>query len=103
MRDRESCAYRKLRPHCAARTYARHASQPDRLRCCLTESELRSRDGIVSGIVFFVRALLSNRAAIAAENLALRQQLGVMQRSVKRPRLRQLEQRSEAVTILCDE
>ena len=44
--------------------------------------------GIVSGIVIFVRALLSNRAAIAAENLVLRQQLGVLQRSVKRPRLR---------------
>ncbi len=44
--------------------------------------------GIVSGIVFFVRALLSNRAAIATENLALRQQLGVLQRSVKRPHLR---------------
>ena len=44
--------------------------------------------GIVSAIVFFVRALLSNRTAIAAENLALRHQLGVMQRSVKRPRLR---------------
>ncbi len=45
--------------------------------------------GIVSAIVFFVRALLSNRVAIATENLALRQQLGVLQRSVKRPRLRQ--------------
>ena len=44
--------------------------------------------GIVSGIVFFVRAVLGNRAAIAAENLALRQQLAVLQRSVKRPRLR---------------
>ena len=45
--------------------------------------------GIVSGIVFFVRALLSDRAAIAAENLAPRHQLGALQRSVKRPRLRQ--------------
>ena len=44
--------------------------------------------GIVSGIVFFVRAVLGNRAAIAAENLALRRQLAVLQRSVKRPRLR---------------
>ena len=43
----------------------------------------------MSGIVIFVRALISNHAAIAAENLALRQQLGVMQRSVKCPRLRQ--------------
>ena len=45
--------------------------------------------GIVSGIVFLVRALLSNRAAIAAENLALRHQLGVLQRSAKCLRLRQ--------------
>ena len=44
--------------------------------------------GIVSSIAFFVRALFSSRAAIAAENQALRQQLGVLQRSVKRPPLR---------------
>jgi transposase InsO family protein len=43
---------------------------------------------IVGGIVFFLRALLWNRAAIAAENLALRRQLAVLQVSVKRPRLR---------------
>ncbi len=47
--------------------------------------------GIVSGIVFLVRCLLSNRAAIAAENLALRQQVGVMQRSAKRQRLRRCD------------
>ncbi len=45
--------------------------------------------GIVSGIVFFVRALFSKRAALSAENLALRQQLAVLQVSAKRPRLRQ--------------
>ena len=45
--------------------------------------------GVVSAIVFFLRALIGERAAIAAENLALRQQLGVRGRSVKRPRLRQ--------------
>jgi hypothetical protein len=44
---------------------------------------------IVGGIVFFLRGLLWNRAAIVTENLALRQQLGVLQRSVRRPRLRQ--------------
>ncbi len=43
---------------------------------------------IVGGIVFFLRALLWNRAAIAAENLALRQQVAVLHVSVKRPRLR---------------
>jgi len=50
--------------------------------------------GIVSAIVFFVRALLRNRAALlpratlVAENLALRQQLAVLRVSVKRPQLR---------------
>ena len=34
-----------------------------------------------------LRGLLSDRAQIVAEDLALRQQLGVMQRSVKRPKL----------------
>jgi hypothetical protein len=34
------------------------------------------------------RALLANRAALAMENLALRQQLAVLERSVKRPALR---------------
>lgn len=44
--------------------------------------------GIVIGVVLFVRALLIGRTAIAVENLALRHQLGVLQRSVKRPKLR---------------
>jgi len=44
--------------------------------------------GFVSAIVFFLRALLGRRAALAAENLALRQQLAVFQLSAKRPRLR---------------
>ena len=38
--------------------------------------------------VFFVRALLVERAALAAENLALRQQLAVLRQSVKQPRMR---------------
>ncbi len=45
--------------------------------------------GLVSVVVFLLRAFLLPRAVIAAENLALRQQLGILQRSVKRPRLRQ--------------
>ncbi len=43
---------------------------------------------IVGGIVFFLRALLWNRAAIAAENLALRRQLALLRRLAKRPMLR---------------
>ena len=39
-------------------------------------------------VVFFVRGLLAERASLAAENLALRQQLAVLRQSVKRPRLR---------------
>jgi putative transposase len=45
--------------------------------------------GVVTGVVLFIRAMFASRATIAAENLALRHQLGVLQRSVKRPRLRQ--------------
>ncbi len=44
---------------------------------------------IVSAIVVFLRAFLVPRAAIAAENLCLRQQLAVRHQSVRRPRLRQ--------------
>ena len=39
-------------------------------------------------IVVFLRALLRDRAELAAENLALRQQLAVLERTMKRPRLR---------------
>ena len=41
---------------------------------------------IIKGIL---RVVLSDRAALAAENLALRQQLAVLRRTAKRPRLRQ--------------
>ena len=44
--------------------------------------------GIVSAIVFFLRTVFLPRAALAAENLALRQQLAVFQVSAKRPKLR---------------
>ena len=42
--------------------------------------------GVVSVVVFFLRAVLDDRGALAAENLALRQQFIVLQRSVKRVR-----------------
>jgi hypothetical protein len=44
--------------------------------------------GILRLIVAFLRVLLGSRAALAAEKLALRRQLAVLQRSVKRPKLR---------------
>ena len=40
-------------------------------------------------IVFvFLRGLISSQAALTVENLALRQQLAVLRRSVRRPKLR---------------
>ncbi len=45
--------------------------------------------GVVRVIVFLLRALFLPRATVAAENLALRQQLCVLRRSVVRPCLRQ--------------
>jgi hypothetical protein len=44
--------------------------------------------GILRLILAFLRAFFGSRAALAAENLSLRQQLLVLQRSVKRPELR---------------
>src|SRR5437879_7942402 len=43
---------------------------------------------LVLGVWAFVRALLVNSAAVTLENVALRHQLAVLQRSVGRPRLR---------------
>ncbi len=44
--------------------------------------------GAVKGVFLFLRALLAPRLAVAVENLALGQQLPVLQNSNKRPRLR---------------
>jgi putative transposase len=44
--------------------------------------------GVLTAVAFFLRAFLVARAVLAAENLALRQQLAVLQASAKRPRLR---------------
>jgi putative transposase len=43
---------------------------------------------LVLGVWAFVRALLGSSAAVTLENVALRHQLVVLQRSVGRPRLR---------------
>jgi hypothetical protein len=47
-----------------------------------------ARMGIVRMVLAFLRALMVGRAELAAENVALRHQLAVLQRSIKRPRLR---------------
>ncbi len=54
---------------------------------------------VVRVIVILFRVFLLRRAALAAEILALRHQLGVLQRSVKRPRLRQ---RDRILWVWCD-
>src|SRR5207245_10605862 len=63
-----------------------------RLRIELGRSPHASQPGavmiLVLGVWAFVRALLGNSAAVALENVALRHQLAVLQRSVGRPRLR---------------
>jgi hypothetical protein len=41
-------------------------------------------------VTILLRLLLQSRAALAAENLALRQQVALLQRSVKRPRLHRI-------------
>jgi putative transposase len=43
---------------------------------------------LVLGVWTFLRALLGSSAAVTLENVALRHQLAVLQRSVGRPRLR---------------
>jgi hypothetical protein len=45
--------------------------------------------GVPNIIRIIIRVFLANRSALIAENLALRQQLAVLRRSAKRPRLRQ--------------
>jgi hypothetical protein len=47
--------------------------------------------GLPNVIRVILRILLADRAALIAENLALRQQLVVLSRSAKRPHLRQLD------------
>ena len=42
---------------------------------------------ILKSLLLFFRALVTNRSKLAAENLALRHQLTLYQRSVKRPHL----------------
>jgi hypothetical protein len=41
--------------------------------------------GVLQVVTILLRLLLQSRATLAAENLALRQQIAVLQRSAKRP------------------
>jgi len=45
--------------------------------------------GFLKAVFLFLRAWFASKSNLAAENLALRQQLAVMSQSVKRPKLRQ--------------
>ena len=54
----------------------------------ICQSQEHSIMGILQAAFFFLRAFLLGRAAVAIENLALRQQLAVFKHSGKRPRLR---------------
>ena len=53
---------------------------------------------LVLGVWAFVRAVLVNSAAVSLENVVLRHQLAVLQRSVGRPRLRQPAHNCESPT-----
>ena len=44
--------------------------------------------GVIRILVLFLRGVLRDRTELAAENLALRQQLAILERTTKRPRLR---------------
>jgi hypothetical protein len=43
---------------------------------------------LISALFLFIRSLIISRTALAAENLALRQQLAVLNRKIHRPQLR---------------
>ena len=49
--------------------------------------------GLVQALYLVLGAFVVNRAALAAENLALRQQLSVLEQSVKRPKIRPRDRR----------
>jgi hypothetical protein len=49
--------------------------------------------GLVETLYLLLRAFVVSRATLAAENLALRQQLSVLEHAVKRPKLRSRDQR----------
>ncbi len=49
--------------------------------------------GCVETLYLLLRAFVISRASLVAENLALRQQLSVLEHSVKRPKLRQRDRR----------
>ena len=44
--------------------------------------------GIIHLVLAFLKVFFASRAALAAENLALRHQLAVLHRSARRPKLR---------------
>ena len=49
--------------------------------------------GFIEALYLLLRAFVVSRATLAAENLALRQQLSVFEHTVKRPKLRPRDRR----------
>ena len=83
------CPYRKFHP-------ASHSLSFRQLRGILREQQLGpflTPDAgatmcIFASLFLFVRGLVSDRARLATENLALRQQLAVLNRAMPRPKIR---------------
>ena len=81
------CPYRKPRPIRVAGVYADPRREVVTLesRLCLKPETPMS---LLTFLRVVIRAVLGDRAGLAAENLALRQQLAILRRTSKRPRLR---------------
>ncbi len=56
--------------------------------------------GILTAVTLFLRAMLTAKIHLAAENLALRQQLAVCNQFVKRPQLRPVAPKNSVRLIL---
>jgi hypothetical protein len=82
------CPYRK--PHPALKYLRLERAHPfcSIVRLILFSMVCLTFMVIVPALFLFIRSLIVHRTALAAENLALRQQLAVLNRKIHRPQLR---------------